>query len=139
MNIMDSLLEKIKPDVNSSLSGLYVDKIIRNVLFFLSMEKERINNLNVFPVPDGDTGLNMTLTIQGALDNMRNLDIEKLSVSDYLRHFSEGMVLNSRGCSGVILALYCQGLVESLLENSLSTESIGLSFQNGYKKLSKKL
>jgi dihydroxyacetone kinase-like predicted kinase len=124
----------MKTDKNLSLTGHDIDKIIKNVLYFLSMEKERINNLNVFPVPDGDTGLNMTLTIQGALDSLRNFDIETLSAEDYLKRFSEGIVFNSRGCSGVILALYSQGLVESLLANGLSHNSIRVALQNGYEK-----
>jgi len=47
---------------------------IENIYKYLHRHKEYINRLNVFPVPDGDTGLNMTLTIQGALANMRNYE-----------------------------------------------------------------
>jgi dihydroxyacetone kinase-like predicted kinase len=82
----------------------------------LSIEKNRINNLNVFPVPDGDTGLNMVLTMQGGLAHAKNYSSEQSSLPEYITTLAEGMTLNSRGCSGVILALFAQGIAKRLAD-----------------------
>jgi dihydroxyacetone kinase-like predicted kinase len=106
---------------------------IENIYKYLHRHKEYINRLNVFPVPDGDTGLNMTLTIQGALANMHNYEKESISTGEYLKNFSEQMLLNSRGCSGVILSLYCQGISQVIENNDFSKDNIFKAIENGYK------
>jgi dihydroxyacetone kinase-like predicted kinase len=106
---------------------------IENIYKYLHRHKEYINRLNVFPVPDGDTGLNMTLTIQGALANMHNYEKESISTGEYLKNFAEQMLLNSRGCSGVILSLYCQGISQVIENNDFSKDNILKALENGYK------
>ncbi|MGB4576548.1 MAG: DAK2 domain-containing protein [Paludibacter sp.] len=106
---------------------------IENIYKYLHRHKEYINRLNVFPVPDGDTGLNMTLTIQGALANMHNYEKESISTGEYLKNFAEQMLLNSRGCSGVILSLYCQGISQVIENNDFSKDNIFRALENGYK------
>jgi len=106
---------------------------IENIYKYLQRQKEYINRLNVFPVPDGDTGLNMTLTIQGALANMHNYEKESISTGEYLKTFAEQMLLNSRGCSGVILSLYCQGISQVIENNDFSKDNICKALENGYK------
>ncbi len=106
---------------------------IENIYKYLHRHKEYINRLNVFPVPDGDTGLNMTLTIQGALANMHNYEKESISTGEYLKNFAEQMILNSRGCSGVILSLYCQGISQVIENDDLSKDNIFRALENGYK------
>ncbi|WP_016776317.1 DAK2 domain-containing protein [Anaerophaga thermohalophila] len=106
---------------------------IENIYKYLHRHKEYINRLNVFPVPDGDTGLNMTLTIQGALANMQNYEKESISTGEYLKNFAEQMLLNSRGCSGVILSLYCQGIAQVIENNDFSNDNLLKAFENGYK------
>lgn len=106
---------------------------IENIYKYLYRHKEYLNRLNVFPVPDGDTGLNMTLTIQGALASMQNYEKESISVGEYLKKFAEQMLLNSRGCSGVILSLYCQGVSQVIENNDFSKENIFKALENGYK------
>jgi len=108
--------------------------IIENVYKYLHRRKEYINGLNVFPVPDGDTGLNMTLTMQGALANMPDYDGKIISNGEYLKDFAAQMLMNSRGCSGVILALYCQGLSEVIVNGDLSPANIHKALENGYRK-----
>jgi len=108
--------------------------IIENVYKYLHRRKEYINGLNVFPVPDGDTGLNMTLTMQGALANMPDYDGKIISNGEYLKDFAGQMLMNSRGCSGVILALYCQGLSEVIVNGDLSPANVHKALENGYKK-----
>ncbi|RKX82829.1 MAG: DAK2 domain fusion protein YloV, partial [Spirochaetes bacterium] len=110
-----------------------IREIIENIYAQLLRHKDYINNLNVFPVPDGDTGLNMTLTIQGALVNTKGNEAYS-STGDYLKDFARQMLLNSRGCSGVILALYCKGAAEILTDNDLSVNTVHRALQNGYKR-----
>jgi dihydroxyacetone kinase-like predicted kinase len=107
---------------------------IENVFKYLHRHKEYINRLNVFPVPDGDTGLNMTLTIQGALANLPDYKGKTISIGEYLKDFTEQMLMNSRGCSGVILALYCHGLSEVIVNGDFSPANINNALVNGYKK-----
>ncbi len=106
---------------------------IENIYKYLHRHKEYINRLNVFPVPDGDTGLNMTLTVQGALANLQDYNEEPISTGEYLNHFAEQMLINSRGCSGVILSLYCQGVSQVIVNSDFSKENIFGALENGYK------
>lgn len=108
--------------------------IIENVYKYLHRRKEYINGLNVFPVPDGDTGLNMTLTIQGALANMPDYNGKAISNGEYLKDFAGQMLMNSRGCSGVILALYCHGLSEVIVNGDFSPANLYKALEKGYEK-----
>jgi dihydroxyacetone kinase-like predicted kinase len=108
-------------------------EVISNIYQYLNRHKEYLNSLNVFPVPDGDTGLNMVLTLQGAIAQMvgkTNLDI---SAGAYLKELADNMLLNSRGCSGVILSLFVQGFANVVSNNDFSKENIYKAIENGYK------
>ncbi|MGL6125066.1 MAG: DAK2 domain-containing protein [Metamycoplasmataceae bacterium] len=69
--------------------------------------KNRINSLNVFPVPDGDTGTNMSSTIKKAADSIQKVEIENLG--KLLQSISKDMLLGARGNSGVILSQIFKG------------------------------
>ncbi|MBE6583556.1 MAG: DAK2 domain-containing protein [Ruminococcaceae bacterium] len=71
-----------------------------------------INDLNVFPVPDGDTGTNMTKTIEGGICEIAESEIE--SVGDVMKKFAHGMLLGARGNSGVILSQIFSGITDAL-------------------------
>ena len=78
----------------------------------LEDRKQAINELNVFPVPDGDTGTNMTLTISTAADELRGLDDRRVSaVADKA---ASAMLRGARGNSGVILSLLFRGIAKGL-------------------------
>lgn len=68
----------------------------------LAAKKEWINELNVFPVPDGDTGTNMTLTIMAAAKEVAGL--ENPSMDQLAKAISSGSLRGARGNSGVILS-----------------------------------
>jgi hypothetical protein len=70
--------------------------------------KNRINALNVFPVPDGDTGTNMSSTIKKAADAI--FALESLELGVILQVISKNMLLGARGNSGVILSQIFKGL-----------------------------
>jgi len=76
----------------------------------LERKKEWINELNVFPVPDGDTGTNMTLTIMSAVKEVSALD--PLTMESFARAVSSGSLRGARGNSGVILSQLLRGFTK---------------------------
>src|SRR3979411_2907003 len=82
---------------------------------WLSANAERINALNVFPVPDGDTGTNMSMTFQAAVDKLQRLP-DDAPVSQVAHTAYEEAMLGARGNSGVILSQLLKGLSQALAE-----------------------
>src|SRR5437764_4863240 len=80
---------------------------------WLNANAERINALNVFPVPDGDTGTNMSLTLQAAADSLSGLPDDS-TVSHVARAAYEAAMLGARGNSGVILSQLLRGFSSAL-------------------------
>ena len=105
-------------------SASYVS-LIENGAKNLALDYERINALNVFPVPDGDTGSNMKMTIEGGIKNSK--DVENLSLGEVSKAIARSMVLSARGNSGVILSQFFKGI--SLGLENLETANV-LEFAN---------
>lgn len=80
----------------------------------IEAKKEFINELNVFPVPDGDTGTNMSLTIMAAANEVSAL--EKLNMKDLAKAISSGSLRGARGNSGVILSQLFRGFTKAIKE-----------------------
>lgn len=80
----------------------------------LEAKKEFINELNVFPVPDGDTGTNMTLTIMSAAKEVSTL--EKADMNSVSKAISSGSLRGARGNSGVILSQLLRGFTKEIRE-----------------------
>jgi dihydroxyacetone kinase-like predicted kinase len=78
----------------------------------LAAKKEWINELNVFPVPDGDTGTNMTLTIMAAAKEVAGL--ENPSMDQLAKAISSGSLRGARGNSGVILSQLLRGFTKEI-------------------------
>ena len=78
----------------------------------LEVKKEWINELNVFPVPDGDTGTNMTLTIMSAVKEVNNL--EDVQMTSLAKAISSGTLRGARGNSGVILSQLLRGFTKGI-------------------------
>ena len=78
----------------------------------LESQKERINDLNVFPVPDGDTGTNMTLTIMSAAQEVG--DLEDPTFASLAKAVSGGSLKGARGNSGVIFSQLCRGFSKEM-------------------------
>ena len=78
----------------------------------ITLERETINDLNVFPVPDGDTGTNMSLTIQTAAAELKKN--QPVSVSDAASITASALLRGARGNSGVILSLLFRGISKHL-------------------------
>ena len=96
------------------LDGLLFEKMLYNGLKNLKQNVDLINSLNVFPVPDGDTGINMFLTLESGY--LRSNKDRNLGV--YLKSVSKGMLLGARGNSGVFLSQLFRGLSKALLNKS---------------------
>ena len=81
----------------------------------IEAKKEYINELNVFPVPDGDTGTNMSLTIMAAAKEVSA--IEKLDMTTLAKAISSGSLRGARGNSGVILSQLFRGFTKAIKEH----------------------
>ncbi|MBQ9117314.1 MAG: DAK2 domain-containing protein [Clostridia bacterium] len=88
-----------------------------------------INDLNVFPIPDGDTGDNMLMTMMGGVSSTsRSCN----SISDMARGISDGMLLSARGNSGVILSQFFAGISEGLSgKETANAAELGEAFRLG--------
>lgn len=89
-------------------------EVLQSSVNNLLNHKEEVNALNVFPVPDGDTGTNMSLTIKSALEEVKRSvenDLGKLA-----KDTARGSLMGARGNSGVILSQYFRGLAEGLAD-----------------------
>ncbi len=84
----------------------------------LKRNMETINNLNVFPVPDGDTGANMTMTFGGGLQNANSAEFH---VGRYMQGLSKAVLLSARGNSGVIFSQFFYGLARSFADKETIT------------------
>lgn len=73
----------------------------------LAQHSETINNLNVFPVPDGDTGTNMNLSMTSGIKEMNKISSD--SLTEYVHAFTKGLLMGARGNSGVILSQLFRG------------------------------
>lgn len=94
----------------------------------LDNSKDVINNMNVFPVPDGDTGINMTLTMR----TMRSLE-NYGTLSDCAKKASELALRAARGNSGAILSLFFRGMSKAFRDlDSAGIEEISVAFRRGY-------
>ena len=80
----------------------------------IEAKKEFINELNVFPVPDGDTGTNMSLTIMAAAKEVAA--IEKPTMESLAKAISSGSLRGARGNSGVILSQLFRGFTKAIKE-----------------------
>ncbi len=96
----------------------------------IESKKDYINELNVFPVPDGDTGTNMTLTIQSAVNEVKQL--EDPSVVDVAKAISRGSLRGARGNSGVILSQLFRGFSKEISDyNEINIEVLAKALDRG--------
>lgn len=105
-------MEQTKHDI---INGEDYKNLIINAAQGLEDNKEEINDLNVFPVPDGDTGSNMSLTVGEAARTLENSDSE--SLTDTATATAKAMLHGARGNSGVITSLIFRGIAK-VLENA---------------------
>lgn len=110
------------------LDGAMLKKALIGAAKFLEDNKEEVNSLNVFPVPDGDTGTNMSLTVNSAVKE--GLKQGDLSVSKIASAASNGSLMGARGNSGVILSQLFRGFASGLNEgDTADTKVLAESFK----------
>ena len=96
-----------KNSINSQMLAELIGGGIQN----LGLHRDEVNDLNVFPIPDGDTGNNMLMTIQGS---ETAVPYEDEGIGDYARRAANGMLFSARGNSGVILSQIADGIAAGL-------------------------
>ncbi len=89
------------------LGGMLLTKMAMGGAALLRTNADEVNKLNVFPVPDGDTGDNMRMTIESGIAAIENIDSDDLA--EVMKMLSHGMLLGARGNSGVILSQFFAG------------------------------
>ena len=101
------------PAVNPKMiTGQQLKKYISSALLWLKTNQQTVNSLNVFPVPDGDTGTNMVLTMQAAYNEIANSD--ETNVGKMAKDIAQGALMGARGNSGVILSQILRGFARTL-------------------------
>src|SRR5207244_3564201 len=98
-------------------TGADVRSALQSASAWLSASAERINALNVLPVPDGDTGTNMSLTLQAAVEGLQRLGDDP-GVNQVARAAYEAAMLGARGNSGVILSQLLSGFARALADTT---------------------
>ena len=106
------------------IDGQQLEKLISAGYKWLKNKSRIVDNLNVFPVPDGDTGTNMCFALKSVVDELSKIkDIEKVTVGEISKVIARGSLMGARGNSGVILSQFFYGLSSEIN----STEKISVS------------
>ena len=117
--------------MGKTINGSALRKMFSNAFSLVEEKKKDIDALNVFPVPDGDTGTNMSLTLKSAVAEMNACEsntIEAVCVS-----FNRGALKGARGNSGVITSQIIKGICAVLMnvENEVQIKDFAKAVQNG--------
>ena len=114
-----------------TLDGILFARMVGSGAANLKAHAKEINDLNVFPIPDGDTGDNMLLTMMGGVHGDEH-SCDKLC--EVAERVSSGMLLSARGNSGVILSQFFEGIKNGFSGlNTANTNEIGEAFRQGVK------
>lgn len=124
----------------TTLDGILLKRLFESGTAWLEHNVEYVNRLNVFPVPDGDTGTNMLLTMRSAMREVS--DSPSHSAADVAATVAQGALMGARGNSGVILSQLLRGFSRTIEGKSeLTTRDIARALQHasemGYKAVMK--
>ena len=112
----------------TGVDGPLFKRALLGSLSWLSANHEEVNRLNVFPVPDGDTGTNMLLTLQSAVEDIKESDAAE--VSKIAKLASHGSLMGARGNSGVILSQIFRGFARAVEgKSSLTPAELAAAFE----------
>jgi len=103
----------------SHIDAETLKKMLIQGTFELNKNKELVNALNVFPVPDGDTGTNMSLTMNTAIENLNKSKAD--TVENVAKAISKGSLMGARGNSGVILSQIFRGFAKGCKDKETLT------------------
>ena len=111
------------------LDGILYARMVNSGAANLKAHVKEINDLNVFPIPDGDTGDNMIMTMMGGVHH--DLD-DRVNLSEVACRVSGGMLLSARGNSGVILSQFFEGIKNGFSGiSSADIKQMGDAFRHG--------
>ncbi len=110
-------IQRLKRMREQPIDGYALKRLIEAGLTWLRTNQQIVNSLNVFPVPDGDTGTNMVLTMQSAYDEIVNSSDE--SFGKMSRAVANGALMGARGNSGVILSQIWRGIAQAAGEEDV--------------------
>jgi uncharacterized protein len=113
--MLDSQIAARQAFLMNPVDGQVFIKLIEASLAWLRTNQQIVNALNVFPVPDGDTGTNMVLTLQAAHQEVARLDEHNIGAISHA--ISHGALMGARGNSGVILSQLLRGFARALDHN----------------------
>ncbi|WP_404452552.1 DAK2 domain-containing protein [Virgibacillus necropolis] len=113
-----------------TLDGTVFTQMVRLGAHHLTNNAKKIDALNVFPVPDGDTGTNMNLSMTSGANEVKKLDSS--NISEVAQAFSKGLLMGARGNSGVILSQIFRGFARGMDKKAeLTTEDLAQAFDMG--------
>jgi len=119
-------------ETNRILDGKLLASMLRGGAAQLRSNADEVNNLNVFPVPDGDTGDNMRMTIEGGVAALEG--VQSNNLADVAKKLSQGMLLGARGNSGVILSQFFAGMAKGFAEHTVAdAKTVAQALREGVK------
>ncbi len=129
-----------EPVVIKTIDAVTLKKMFLAGAASIESQKEMINELNVFPVPDGDTGTNMTLTIMSAVKEVNNLSDP--TIEELAKAISGGSLRGARGNSGVILSQLFRGFTKEIKDNkeinvTIMTNALQKAVETAYRAVMK--
>ncbi|MFW6256550.1 MAG: DAK2 domain-containing protein [Bacillota bacterium] len=113
----DEVIDKNQNQVIKCIKGIQLKHMLECALVELQEKKKFINSLNVFPVPDGDTGTNMYLTFLSAAEKIKDLETDR--VDEITSFLARGALMGARGNSGVILSQLLRGFSDANSDNKV--------------------
>ncbi|MDG6882978.1 DAK2 domain protein [Clostridium perfringens] len=96
----------------NKVNGEHLYYMMSNAANKLELQSEYVNSLNVFPVPDGDTGTNMSMTFRAAVKEIEGMDNK--NIGEVSKKLAKGALMGARGNSGVILSQILRGISKGL-------------------------
>ena len=114
----------------SNITTRFFQEMVQSASTRLNKQAEYVNSLNVFPVPDGDTGTNMGMTIENGAKEVA--DKSASTVGEVAAIFAKGLLMGARGNSGVITSQLFRGFSQSVKgKDELDGQALALAFQSG--------
>ncbi len=114
----------------SNITTSLFQEMVQSASTRLNKQAEYVNSLNVFPVPDGDTGTNMGMTIENGAKEVA--DKSASTVGEVAGIFAKGLLMGARGNSGVLTSQLFRGFSQSVKEKEeLTGQDLALAFQSG--------
>ena len=107
----------------TTLSAADLSRAVSTYAGLLRAQRDVINRLNVYPVPDGDTGTNMTLTLESVVADVNALGAE-VTMSALCRAIAQGSLMGARGNSGVILSQMLRGLIQGFSDDPVDATQL---------------